>query len=60
MVRTYRRIDPVTAAPPFVGAFGEQGIEDGRFMYPNGLAVDARARIYVADRENNRIQIWGF
>ena len=60
MVRTYRRIDPVTAAPPFVGSFGEQGIEDGRFMYPNGLAVDARARIYVADRENNRIQIWGF
>jgi DNA-binding beta-propeller fold protein YncE len=60
MVRTYRKADTATGAPPFAGSFGEQGIEDGRFMYPNGLAVDGRARVYVADRENNRIQVWGF
>jgi sugar lactone lactonase YvrE len=43
-----------------VGSFGNQGREDGTFLFPNGLATDTRGRIYVADRENNRIQVWGY
>ena len=50
----------VTTPPTFVGSFGTLGVGDGQFNYPNGLAVDARARIYVTDRENNRVQVWGF
>lgn len=60
MIRMYTKAQSPTQAPTFVGNFGDQGIKDGQFMFPNGLAVDARARVYVADRENNRIQVWGF
>jgi DNA-binding beta-propeller fold protein YncE len=44
----------------FVGQFGDQGIEDGMFMYPNGVATDQHGRVYVTDRANNRLQVWSF
>jgi len=44
----------------FVGQFGTQGIEDGMFMYPNGIATDQHGRVYVTDRANNRLQVWSF
>jgi DNA-binding beta-propeller fold protein YncE len=44
----------------FVGQFGTQGIEDGMFMYPNGVATDQHGRVYVTDRVNNRLQVWTF
>jgi DNA-binding beta-propeller fold protein YncE len=46
--------------PVYLDEFGTQGIGDGQFEYPNGVAVDGRDRIYVADRENNRVQVWGY
>lgn len=48
------------ARPRYVGTIGEEGLQEGAFEYPNGVAVDARARIYVTDRENNRIQVWSY
>jgi sugar lactone lactonase YvrE len=30
------------------------------FRFPNAVATDARGRIYVADWDNNRIQVWSF
>lgn len=60
MVRMYTRGAQLTDHPEFVGSMGDQGMGDGEFNFPNGLDVDARARIYIADRENNRIQVWGF
>jgi len=44
----------------YIGSFGEEGQIDGTFEYPNGVAVDPRSRIYVTDRENNRVQVWGY
>jgi len=41
-------------------AFGGFGIENGLFNYPNGVAVDTERRIYITDRDNNRIQILGY
>jgi len=41
-----------------VFVFGEPGIEDGAFLCPNDIAVDGSGRIYVADRDNDRVQIW--
>ncbi len=46
--------------PTFVDQFGSQGIGDGQFEYPNGIATDGRDRVYVTDRENNRVQVWGY
>lgn len=40
--------------------FGEQGVEFGQFLYPNGLTLGDDGRIYVTDRENNRVQVFGW
>jgi DNA-binding beta-propeller fold protein YncE len=59
MVRVYS-IGKSTATPAYIGSFGGEGQLDGTFEYPNGVATDARAHIYVTDRENNRVQVWGY
>jgi len=40
-----------------VFAYGERGDGDGQFNFPNGLWI-SQDRVYVADRENNRVQVW--
>jgi DNA-binding beta-propeller fold protein YncE len=60
MVRVFTTASTPTGHPTYVGSFGDQGREDGTFLFPNGLATDTRGRIYIADRENNRIQVWGY
>jgi DNA-binding beta-propeller fold protein YncE len=37
-------------------SFGTQGEGVGEFSYPNGIAVDADGRIFVADGNNGRMQ----
>lgn len=44
--------------PEFLFAFGDLGTRDDRFQFPTDIAIDRRGRIYIADRENNRVQIW--
>ncbi len=43
--------------PEFEQAFGTLGFGKGQFRYPTGIAVSA-SRIYIADRENGRVDIW--
>lgn len=57
-VKVYELAEEEAAVPSYVGAFGGEGIDDGGFQYPNGIAIDADGRIYVTDRENDRVQIW--
>ncbi len=53
-------------AVPFIGAWKEarnrfsyeMGKEDGQFNNPTGIDTDSAGRIYVADRYNNRVQIF--
>jgi ABC-type Fe3+ transport system permease subunit len=45
-------------APLFLGAIGQAGTKPGEFNRPEGLCVDARDRIYVADSCNHRIQVF--
>ncbi len=40
--------------------FGERGVEEGQFNFPNTIAIGPDGRLYVADRENNRISVWGY
>ncbi len=36
--------------------FGEEGIDDGEFKSPTGIALDSEGNIYVADTDNHSIQ----
>jgi DNA-binding beta-propeller fold protein YncE len=40
------------------GGVGSESAEPSRFNDPHGLAIDSQGRILVADRGNNRIQIF--
>ena len=44
----------------YLGFFGGQGASNGTFQFPNGVAVDARGRLYVADSGNDRVQVWSY
>jgi len=35
---------------------GSSGEVEGQFWNPTGIAVDATGNVYVADRDNHRIQ----
>jgi len=39
-------------------SWGEEGEETGQFALPHGVFVDKNDRVYIADRENHRIQIF--
>jgi DNA-binding beta-propeller fold protein YncE len=39
-------------------SWGQPGTGPGQFNLPHGIAVDSDERVYVADRENSRIQIF--
>ena len=37
-------------------SWGGEGIHPGQFNLPHGICVDRQDRVYIADRENNRVQ----
>ncbi|HEY3916288.1 MAG TPA: peptidyl-alpha-hydroxyglycine alpha-amidating lyase family protein [Stellaceae bacterium] len=42
----------------FILQWGTKGSGSGQFSTPHSLAMDAQGRLFVADRENNRVQIF--
>jgi sugar lactone lactonase YvrE len=42
----------------FIAEFGRKGTGPGEFDQPHALAFDSKGRLFVADRSNNRIQIF--
>ena len=42
----------------FIKAWGQEGSGPGAFNVPHGIAMDSTGRLFVADRGNNRIQIF--
>lgn len=59
-VNIYKVLGADDRKPLFLARFGVQGSADGAFQFPNGIAVDARGRVYVTDMANNRIQVWSY
>lgn len=39
-------------------SWGEPGVKDGQFLLPHGICCDRAEQVYVADRENSRVQIF--
>jgi DNA-binding beta-propeller fold protein YncE len=60
MVRVFKVGTNLSRPPTFLGSFGTGGQLDGTFRFPNGAAADSRGRIYVTDRDNNRVQVWSY
>jgi DNA-binding beta-propeller fold protein YncE len=52
------RVHHFSADGQLLESWGEPGSGPGQFNLPHGIAVDRSGRIYVADRENSRIQIF--
>jgi sugar lactone lactonase YvrE len=59
-IKVFTPGDTPTALPTFAFSVGQEGTDEGNFEYPNGIAVDSRERLYITDRENNRLQVWSF
>jgi hypothetical protein len=40
--------------------FGERGLLDGQFNYPNDVSIGGRSVIFITDTQNLRVQAWGW
>ena len=47
-----------TAEGEHVLSWGGPGIDAGQFIRPHNVAVDEEERVYVADREAHRVQVF--
>ncbi len=52
------RIAKFSSAGKFIKAWGKFGKKPGEFIIPHGIAIDQNNIIYVADRQNNRVQLF--
>ena len=57
VVRVY---DVSGKEPKFAFDIGAPGVREGEFNYPIDVFLDGTGRLYVADRANNRIQVWSY
>jgi DNA-binding beta-propeller fold protein YncE len=52
------RVHKFTADGGLLFSWGELGSGPGQFHIPHGIAIDREGRVFVADRENSRLQIF--
>jgi len=52
------RVVQFSAAGEYVREWGKRGTAPGEFDLPHAVVRDSQGRLYVSDRENNRIQIF--
>ena len=55
---TNARIVKFTKDGKFIKTWGKKGSGPGEIDIPHALAMDSRGRLFVGDRQNNRIQIF--
>ncbi len=54
----YDRIQKFTPTGKFVYQWGEHGVDPGQFLRPQGLAIDERDQLWIADASNHRLQVF--
>ena len=52
------RVHKFTVDGRHLFSWGDFGVEAGRFNLPHSVCTDAQGRVYVADRENHRVQVF--
>jgi len=52
------RIHRFSADGKLIQSWGEPGVGAGQFNLPHGICTDGKGRLFLADRENDRIQIF--
>jgi len=52
------RVHKYSSAGKLLLSWGESGSERGQFSNPHNICCDAEGWVYVADRENNRVQVF--
>jgi DNA-binding beta-propeller fold protein YncE len=52
------RVHKFTAGGKYLFSWGETGTDPGQFNLPHSVATDERGSVFVADRENHRIQVF--
>jgi DNA-binding beta-propeller fold protein YncE len=57
VVRVY---DVSKSEPAFMFNIGQYGIDEGLFRSPTDVLIDGTGRMYVADRNNSRVQVWSY
>jgi len=53
-----RRIIHFDKTGKYINQWGEGGAKPGQFALPHSIVADSRGRLYVADRENARLQVF--
>jgi sugar lactone lactonase YvrE len=53
-----RRVHKFSPEGELLLSWGREGSGPGEFNFPHGVRVDARDRLLICDRENNRIQLF--
>ena len=48
----------LTTGGEFIGTFGEEGSDIGQFSCPFDVKISPDGKVYVADSENNRVQVF--
>ena len=52
------RVHQYSAEGRHITSWGAAGIDPGQFVIPHNISIDRDERIYIADRENNRVQVF--
>jgi DNA-binding beta-propeller fold protein YncE len=52
------RVAKFTHDGNFVKQWGDRGTGQGQFNTPHSIVIDKNANLYVADRQNNRVQVF--
>jgi streptogramin lyase len=55
---TFARVVKFDAKGKFIKQWGTLGDEAGQLNVPHAIAIDSQGRLFVADRWNNRVQIY--